>query len=305
MFSATKSSIFVALAFATLSATGCGTSLTTPTSLAAQLQASTTANGSAQPGMGGPGGRGDHGDHGNPNDPQALLASLTLTADQQTQLAAIVAKYKPTAPTAKPLNDANTALQTALLATTVDDATLRAAIAAQRADMATHQPPSPKDELVAIRALLTSDQIATVVAKLQAGPTGVRPSGGPGAAVEASLNLTTAQQADLAAFKAAMQPASPTTQADPRAAMLTFWQTGDTSGLVAPAAPTFPVEAFVTLAEALDLTQRQALFAHGAMMMADGGHGGPGGQGGPGGHGGFGGPDGDRGPAPSASPSAS
>lgn len=62
---------------------------------------------------------------------------------------------------------------------------------------------------------------------------------------------------------------------------MSFLQTGDTAGLEAArpqlTPPTFPVDAFVTLATSLTLDQRKQLFGHG---FGFGGHRGPGGFGG-------------------------
>ncbi|MDB5098515.1 MAG: hypothetical protein JWM80_2936 [Cyanobacteria bacterium RYN_339] len=270
------------------------------------MLAAKTADGSATQGFGGhrggPGGHGEHGGPGGPGGPGGFLfglqADLALTADQQTQLKAIFEKNKPSAPPSHDANDAHKKLQDILLGEKIDDAALRAAIAAVEADRANHPHPDMGANLKAVYDILTVEQRAKIVAKLQAAPAGAAPSprptpsGDPKAAQLAKLNLTADQKAALDALDAKRK--ADHKPGDRRAAMLAFWQTGDASGLAAPKPPAFPVEEFVKAAELLDQTQRKALFAHG-FPGGPGGHG-HGGHGGPGGHGGFGGHEGPGGP---------
>ncbi|MDB5097147.1 MAG: hypothetical protein JWM80_1568 [Cyanobacteria bacterium RYN_339] len=221
---------------------------------------------------------GDHGKGGGKGGfglPGVDVADLALTADQQTALKAVMDKYKPSAPAAKPSGDPGAALKAAVTADKVDDATLRAAIAAMEAN----RPAAPKVDrtamLTEVRAILTDDQRAKIVAKLQAGPTDAKgsprpaPSGAPADRL-AALNLTAEQKAAVDALEAARKPAG--APADRNAAMIAFWQSGDTTGLAEPARPAFPTELFVAAVEILDVTQRKALFGQ------ERGHGGPGGD---------------------------
>ncbi|HEY9723646.1 MAG TPA: Spy/CpxP family protein refolding chaperone [Oscillatoriaceae cyanobacterium] len=208
-----------------------------------------------------------------------MLQGLDLTAAQKQQLQAIAAKFRPAKPSGAPSGKAGQALRDALLAPTVDDATLRTALAAQQQAFASHQPPSRAAMLGAVRAVLTDAQRAKIVAQLQTKPQ--RPQGTPSFApgknpLLTKLNLTADQQAAFDAL-AAMHANAPKPGADRRAAMVAFWQNGDTSGLAAPQHPAFPVDAFCKFAESLSLDQRKALFDH---------PGGPLGLGGP--RGGFG-----------------
>jgi Spy/CpxP family protein refolding chaperone len=280
--SLTKWTTFAAIA--TILA-GCGT---TSGLLAAQTNTSLDAAASADP-------NGPHGGHrgGKGGErgafgfvPGVNVADLALTADQQTALKAVMDKYRPAAPAARPSGDPGAELRAIVTADTVDDAKLRAAIAAMEAN----KPAAPQVDhaamLAEIRAILTDDQRAKIVAALQADTASPRPrpSGDPRAEKLASLDLTTEQKAALDALDAARKPAGE--PADRKAAMVAFWQNGDTTGLAAPTRPAFPVEAFVAAIEILDATQRKALFGNEGGMMGFGGHGhgGPGGE--RGGHGG-------------------
>jgi Spy/CpxP family protein refolding chaperone len=241
--------------------------------------------------------KGPRGDHG-PGLPGLDLADLALTADQQTALKAVMDKYKPAAPAAKPSADPGKDLRAAVLADKVDDAALRAAIAAMEANKPARPQVDRAAMLTEIRAILTADQRAKLVAKLQAAPTRPRPSGDPRADMLAKLNLSAAQKAAVDALDAARKPAG--NPDDRRTAMIAFWQNGDASGLAEPTPPAFPVEPFVAAVEILDATQRQALFGHEGHGFGREGHGfgreghgfGPGGPGGPGGRHGRRGPDG-------------
>jgi len=254
-----------------------------------------------------------------------LLADLNLTDDQKAALKALRDGDKPGArPSFDPKNNPFKALSDALTAATVDDAALRAAIAALEADRASHPRPDLGAKLKAVYDILTADQRAQIVAKLQAGPQAghgprprpsgswqpkARPSGAPqGKPGDVSkLNLTADQQAAWDALQAKLKADRDAHKpGDRKAAVIAFWQTGDASGLKPPAPPAFPTEEFVKLAELLDQTQRKALFSHGIPFLGGPGgpgghgrgrhHGGPGGPGGPGGFGGFGGPEGPGGP---------
>lgn len=340
-------------ALATVLLSGCGqlnaSAVNALAASAARLSGTATATVTANGGQ-----RGD--EMGN------LFAVASLTADQQTQVAAIAAKYKPAAPAASPSDDPDAALRALLVADTVDDTALRAALAAREAAEPSAPPTDNRvAELTEIRAILTDTQRAAIVAQLQAqtdkqpsdrpsappsgdagaapancapgqmgqgGPQGDGPRGGGqhgGKAPQADgsgapqqpekVTFTADQQAKLDAFQVAMKPAKPdasATPTDPRAGEIAFWQTGDTSGLAAPAPaarPAFPTDLFVAFVESLDASQRQALFAHGGLMM--GGQPGPGGPGGERGgqmmgdrpDGQMMGHGGDRGPKPAASAS--
>lgn len=289
-------------------ASGMASMLSTGSLASYNLAGNATAGADATndgPGRGGRGGRrGGPGGHGGPGGLFGLdLASLNLTVDQQAQLKALLDKHRPSAPPSADANNPHKAIQDAVLATTVDDATLRAALAAEQADRANHQPPAPAGLLAGLYGMLTADQRAQVVAALQAQPVPSprpTPSDDPRAKLEASLNLTADQQAKLAALDAAMKPPAP--PADRRAQLIAFWQSGDASVIAAPTPPAFPTDVFVAAVESLDLSQRQALFARGT--NGSGGPGGPGGPGdfdGPYGRGGHVGPDGQ--PPAAAAPS--
>jgi Spy/CpxP family protein refolding chaperone len=246
-----------------------------------------------------------------------LEADLGLTADQQAALKALMEKHKPAAPPSHDANNPHKALHDLILGEKIDDAALRAAIAAVEADRAKHPRPDFAAQLKGVYEILTAEQRAKIVAKLQAAPEakGPRPEGSPKAYhsprprpsgdPKGALNLTAEQQAALDALKAKQQAGFEAHKpGDQRAAMLAFWQTGDASGLALPEPPAFPVEEFVKAVEILDQAQRKALFGHG---FGFGGPGGPGGRGhgrhgfgGPGGHGHPGGPGAKDAPAPAA-----
>lgn len=268
----------------------------------------------------------------------AQFATLGLSDEQKAQLQAIAEKYKPATPAegaARP-EAPGAEIQAILTAETVDVEALKAALAAQPAK------PEKADNraavLVETRAVLTSEQIATLVAQLKARPAqpSDRPSPPAGAqkpdaaartaALATELALTAEQQAAFEAFVAKQEANRPAKDdaahqarhEAQRAALITFWETGDTAALTAaePAQverPAFPVDELVALATSLSVEQRTKLFARGFGFGGPGGkggHGGPGGRdggmhagkGGPGGPGGHeGGPRGQR-PAPPESP---
>lgn len=309
----------IALAFSTLS--GCGqSSLLAATGLSGlALQDGTTATADGQRAgkgsKGGPGRGGDMGgkghDMGGKGGPMGLFAGLTLTAEQATQLKAIAEKYKPTAPAGDQATRPVNAVAELLKAETLDVEALKAALAAQAT------PPAKADrtaQLVETRAVLTAEQIATLVAKLKAQPAPAErptpPAGAerPDAATRAAevatkLGLTEEQKALYTAFEAKMaanRPAAPEADhhAAERAAMVTFWETGDTAALeaakpVAADRPAFPVDEFVALAVSLNAEQR-------AQILGKGGHGGHGGRGGDKGGFGHGGPRGEAPPVEAA-----
>jgi Spy/CpxP family protein refolding chaperone len=313
----------LSLAVATLAGCGQGTLLSALSSSGADVTSQLAAGQR-------PGGKGGKlgGDKGGPF---AQFAALSLTDEQKAQLQAIAEKYKPEAPEAgtKPEHP-GARVQALLTAETVDVEALKAALAAQPA------PPADKADnrlaqLVETRAVLTAEQIATLVEQLKAEPTVTRPSpdanrpapADRSAELAAKLNLTAEQQVAFDAYQAklaANRPAAP--EADPRAAeraaMVTFWETGDTAALEAakPArvAPVVPVDEIVALAGVLTLEQRRQVFGHAFGGPGKGGHGGPhgdkggkpgkGGHGHEGGKGGFGGHRGPGGEAPVPAPEA-
>lgn len=180
-----------------------------------------------------------------------LDADLGLTEEQQAKLKAL----QPDAPqlvTAK-APGAPDAVRKAFLADPLDVAALRAALEAQQADRVDLPQAGPTKLLVAMREILTEEQRAKLVAKLQAQPAptlikAVRP--------KIDLKLDATQQAALDAVLAKLEPPAPP---DPRAGMIAFWQSGDTSGLEAPKPPALPVDEIVQLAQLLDVEDRKAL----------------------------------------------
>ncbi|MEB3223744.1 MAG: Spy/CpxP family protein refolding chaperone [Candidatus Sericytochromatia bacterium] len=244
--------------------------------------------------------------HG-PRGEQRMFAGLDLTADQQAQLKAIAEKHHPAKPAA---DDAaqperrGQKLQAILTAATLDVEALKAALAAPPPAKPPHAE-SPTARLVEMRAVLTADQVAKLVARLEARPKReARPERPADAArpdhaellaeLATKLSLTAEQQAALQAFHAAMEANRPDRDEAARkakheahqAAMLAFWRTGDATQLEAlkperAERPAFPVDALVTLATSLTAEQRQQLFAHGL----PGGPGMHGPKGGPGMHG--------------------
>lgn len=310
----------LSLAVATLAGCGQGTLL----SALSLSGADATAQLAAGQRPGGKGGKLGGGQGGQ----LALFATLSLTDEQKTQLQAIAEKYKPEAPAegTKPAHP-GARVQALLTAETVDVEALKAALVAQ--------PPAPADkadnrlaQLVETRAVLTAEQIAQLVEQLKAEPTVTRPSrdanrpapADRSAELAVKLNLTAEQQVAFDAYQAklaANRPAAPETDphAAERAAMVTFWETGDTAALEAAkpvrVAPVVPVDEIVALAGVLTLEQRQQIFGHGFGGPGKGGKGGHGGpQGGKGGHGheggkgGFGGQRGPGGEAPAPAPEA-
>jgi Spy/CpxP family protein refolding chaperone len=259
--------------------------------------------------------------------PMAMFATLSLTDDQKAQLQAIAEKYKPQAPADRQKPEGPGAkLQTILTTDTLDVDALKAALA--------EKPPAPKADrqdnrlaqLVEVRAVLTEEQRAKLVEQLKAQPTPAEPSDRPAppadakrpdsAQFEAKLGLNDEQKAAFKAFQdklEANRPAEPAKKPDfaaHRAAEITFWETGDTTGLTSDKPviiepPAFPVDEFVAFVTSLSADQRKQVFAHGAFGLGMGArvrihHEGPGGFGvhirreGPGG---FDGPN-DEPPAP-------
>jgi Spy/CpxP family protein refolding chaperone len=312
----------LSLAVATLAGCGQGTLLsalsTSGADATSQLATSQLAAGQRPGGKGGKLG-GDKGAQ------FAQFATLSLTDEQKAQLQAIAEKYKPEAPEpgTKPAHP-GAQVQALLTAETVDVEALKSALAAQ--------PAAPADKadnrlarLVETRAVLSAEQIAKLVEQLKAEPTITRPSpdanrpapADRSAELAAKLNLTAEQQVAFDAYQAklaANRPAAPETDhhAAERAAMVTFWETGDTAALEAakPArvAPVVPVDEIVALASVLTLEQRQQVFGHAFGGPGKGGPGGP--RGGKGGHGhegckgGFGGQGGPGGEALAPAPEA-
>lgn len=260
---------------------------------AALRQADATAS---DPGSAAPAGRrAAHPGVGRGHGLMGLMAGVSLSDDQKAQIKAILEAHRPAG---RPAHD----LHTLLTADTIDAAAIRAAFAQAETDRAQRD----RDHLAIlgeIRAVTTEAQRADIVARLPAAPdpgAGGRDVAADRAAKRAErdaaraarLGLTDEQQAAVAALRPATA-----TRPDPaahRAAMITFWQTGDTSALQAlPKRPAPDVEAVVTAATLLTADQRQAVFGR----MA--GHGG--GRRGHGPHGpGFGGPEGPGGPRPEA-----
>lgn len=317
----------LALALATLA--GCGN-----TALLSAAGLATTDTDAALQARGGKGGFGKGGPQG--GGQLAQFAALSLSDDQKAQLQAIAEKYKPAAPAegeAKP-EAPGAKIQAILTAETVDVDALKAALAEQPAK------PEKADNRTAIlvetRAVLTSEQIATLVAQLKAQP--AQPSDRPSppadaqkpdaatrtAALATELAFSAEQKAAYEAFVAKQEANRPAKDdaahqarhEAQRAALITFWETGDTAALTAaePAEitrPAFPVDELVALATSLSVEQRTKLFARGFGFGGPGGKGGHGGRdggkqagkGGPGGH--EGGPRGGQRPAPTESPVAS
>lgn len=319
----------LALALATLA--GCGN-----TALLGAAGLGTTDANAALQARGGKGGFAKGGPQG--GGQLAQFATLGLSDEQKAQLQAIAEKYKPAAPAegeARP-EAPGAKIQAILTAETVDVDALKAALAEQPAR------PEKADNrtavLVETRAVLTSEQIATLVAQLKAQPAqpSDRPSPPAGAqkpdaaartaALATELALTAEQQAAFEAFVAKQEANRPAKDdaahqarhEAQRAALITFWETGDTAALTVAepaeiARPAFPVDELVALATSLSVEQRTQLFARGFGFGpgGKGGHGGPGGRdggkhagkgghGGPGGH--EGGPRGGQRPAPTESP---
>jgi Spy/CpxP family protein refolding chaperone len=236
--------------------------------------------------------------------PMGLFAGVALSDDQKAQIKAIMDKYKPAQP---PQND----LGKLLTAETVDEAAIRTALQQGGADRAKHE----QDGLAMqseIRAVYTDGQRAQIVAKIQAATEPPADAKAPPADMEAKraereaaeatkLGLNDEQKAAVASLRPAAPPAKPDMAAH-KAAMVAFWQTGDTSGLQAlPKPPQPDVEAIVKAATLLTAEQRKAVF--GRFAMGPGRDGGPGGKGhggheGPGGRG----PGGHGGPRPDGPP---
>lgn len=272
----------VALAIATLS--GCG---------AEGLLASVSSNALNYQGLNA--GNAPLGRHGGKMDgPKggfgvAQFAGLDLTEEQKTQLQAIAEKYKPAE---RPENTVAELLE----AETIDPDALRAALAARGE--------KPADNhlamLVETRAVLTDAQRAKLVEQLQARGAEApaeRPAPPAGqerpdpaertAQLVEKLGLNETQKAALQAFQAKLEAGKPAElparpdHAAMTAAMVTFWQTGDTTALAATRPtierPAFPVDEFIALAQVLTVEQRQQILGHGfgGHKRGPGGHGGP------------------------------
>ncbi|MEB3197451.1 MAG: Spy/CpxP family protein refolding chaperone [Candidatus Sericytochromatia bacterium] len=252
----------------------------------------------------GPGGRdgfareghGPEGPRGGEHGPKGFFPgfeAMNLTESQQAQLKAIAESERAAHPTPDPAKrpeHPGQQVQALLTAQTLDVEALKAAL--------NQAPPAPPDHadqhektLTAVRAVLTAEQINTLVARLEAAPPqGDRPAPPQGKAPERpdpaqrvdalaqTLNLNAEQKAALLAFETAKAAAHPAPDFDKRkadheahrAALITFWKTGDASGLAAarPAPrtpPAFPVDALVKLATSLSAEQRGQLFAAPAM----------------------------------------
>lgn len=275
-------SLALALTLVTLAGCNAGT-LTAATGTDSGYMFGPNGDGSAiGGGPGGPGGMG-----GGLMGLDRYLADLDLTDAQYAQIQAATAHEPPTGqpPTA------GTDLQALLVADTLDVAAIRAAVAAQPQG---GQPGG--DRVTAIKAVydvLTATQRTALAAAISADP--AQPMGAPMGdaptmtppSPDASLGLTADQQAAYDAFFTAMSANRAPGGNDPTAqqtAMAAYFQSGDATALEAAlgaqvAASAFPVDALVTLATSLSLTQRQALFAQGLPGIGGPGGGMPGGPG--------------------------
>lgn len=245
-------------------------------------------------------------------DPMSLFANLDLSDAQKAAIQTLVEADRPAKPDAKtqrPSRPEN-ALPALLAAEVLDESVVRAALVSCGDMPGGDAKPDRTADLVALRAVLTDAQIATLVAQMEAAPSepphrtaadaGDKPEAKtPPTAAEraAQLNLTAAQTDLFLAFEAKMEanrPAKPVAgDMDPhsahQAAELAFWKSGDTTALTAAepaksAPPAFPVDEFVALAASLNVEQRQQLLAP---DPRGGQHRGPGGEG-------FGGLGGDK-----------
>lgn len=275
------------VALASLLATGCGT--------LPIVGATSEGEALALRNAGFEGGKGAFGDRGHrgPQGGAFLFPGVELTAEQQTQMQALLQQYKPAAPAEGDQEARHAerqakaeALKAALTAESFDAAALEAALAPP-SDV---EPPQRDSQLlVEARAILTEEQRAAAIAKLQEAPADRPEREKPDmtAKLAEKLSLTEAQQAALAAVEAARPAHDPAAK---HQAMITFLETGDASALAAEAPPAPPVAAIVAFVGTLDATQRAQL-AEGPFLGGKVGFGGPGGKpglGGPGGKPGFG-----------------
>ncbi len=300
---------------------GCGAAGTGPAGLGGLFARGDKAAGHGMMGqnggpMGGRGGmKGGHGGMmggkgagragGQMGGPGLAWPGVVLSAEQQTQLQALAAKYaqaKPTEADRTAQQAKHDALNAALMAATFDAAAFKAALTALH-DGANAPKAHDPQLMVEARALLTDAQRAAAIAALKALPAPkapaerpAPPAGAPQLANQLSkaLGLNEAQAAKLAALQAGMVADAPVKR-DPaaeRAAQIAFLETGDAASLPAKPAPkALPIDAIVDFVASLDGPQRGKLaasglpFAGGGMRGGMGGHGG-GKRGGMGGHGG-------------------
>ncbi|MFP5504218.1 MAG: hypothetical protein ACLGIN_17160 [Candidatus Sericytochromatia bacterium] len=221
--------------------------------------------------------------HRGPKGGAFLFPGVELTAEQQSRMQALLEQYRPAAP-AEGEHEARhaerqaqaEALEAALTAEPFDAAALEAALTPPSDAM----PPQHDPQLlVEARALLTDEQRAQAIARLQEAPADRPEREKPDmtARLAEKLGLTEAQQAALEVVEAARPARDPDAK---RQAMIAFLETGDASALAAEAPPAPPAAAIVAFVGTLDASQRAQL-AEGPFLG-----GGQPGFGGPGGHGG-------------------
>lgn len=246
------------------------------------------ANGDQQLVFGPDGSQGGMGQPGGLLGLDRYLSAINLSADQQTQIQALVSASQPQPPSADaPAAPAD--LQALLTASTLDEAAVRAALSTD-AGAGPMPGGNQADVLKSVYDLLTDDQRLALAAAIRQDadaqpPMGAQP-GAPALAVPDDLTLTDDQQAALEAFNAALaeqssaQAGGPVSQAD----LAAYFETGDATALSAmsPAPRAFPVDELLALAVSLSADQRAELFASGLP--------------------GFGGPAGGPGMAPPADP---